>query len=529
MWCLDAHNVCFCVNGLFNMNNHTGDTLSLEQDAQCGQSECWRKCMCAKQSRGQKSHNQGFSLIEVCILLIIFSLILTPTVYMLNLYYQRYKEATTQQAVDTASSALMKYALKFGRYPRPANPSLAPGNANFGREAAVPGGGWLNCQGGATPANAICQTTRLTYPGATTPPVLIGAIPFAAIGVPVTSVMDENGNFLTYAVTAALTNANTFNENAGAIEVQDAAGRSIFFVDGNADGLDDFTMTRAHFVAASSGADGRGAYSVSGRVATACAAVANGVDNENCNRDGVFRNNADPISRKRQVALAAGAAHFDDLVFATNSTSSGLWSNTPVTGGGANLGIRDRLGGNVAIGNCGGRTPCVPVSKLDVYGSARVSGQVKAYRFKGRGPDAQGSAWYAVDDPSRVEDGNAATRDGRCTSATACPTVAANGWGGANTPPFLMPSTIGGVPPDLEVTSGYYVNDATGPHGEFFRGNGIKCPKDMAMTGIFDNDEACNSTSKAPPASIAQTGSCTVLGQYAKGVRADGSIICGFP
>lgn len=528
MWCLYACDARGLRKWSFDMNNPTDDFLSFQKDAQCGRSGYAR----TTQPSSRNFSNAGFSLIEVCILLIIFSLILTPTVYMLNLYYQRYKEATTQQAVDTASSALMKYALKFGKYPRPADPSLAPGNPNFGREAAA-SAAWLDCQDAATPANAICQTTTNTYPAAvapaTSPPVLVGAVPFAAIGVPVTSVMDENSNFLTYAVSASLTDATTFNENAGAVEVQDAAGRSIFFVDGNADNVDDFTMTRAHFVVASSGADGRGAYSVSGRVATACAAVANGVDNENCNRDGVFRNNADPISLKRQVALAAGAAHFDDLVFATNSTSSGLWSNTPVSGATTNLGIRDRLGGNVAIGDCGGRTPCVPVSKLDVYGSVRVEGQVKAYRFKGRGPDAQGSAWYAVDDPSRVEDGNAATRDGRCTSATACPTTTATGWGGANDPPFLMPSTIGGTPPDLDVSSPYYVNDSAGPHGEFFRGNGIKCPANMAMTGVFDNDEACNSTSKAPPSSVTHIGSCTETGQYAKGIAANGSIICGYP
>lgn len=509
----------------FNMNNQSDDFLSHQRSAQCSRSAC----VCKAQFCHQSSKNSGFSLIEVCILLILISLILTPTVYMLNLYYQRYKEATTQQAVDTASSALMKYALKFGKYPRPADPSLAPGNANFGREAAVPGSGWLDCQDGATPANAICQTVVNTYPVAAPPAVIIGALPFAEIGVPITSVMDENGNFLTYAVTAPLTNTATFNENAGAIDVQNAAGQSIFFVDGNGDGVDDFTMPRAHFIVASNGADGLGAYSPGGQVATACAVAANGADSENCNRDGLFRNNADPISRKRQVALAVGAAHFDDLLFATNSTSSGLWSNTPVTPANPNLGIRDRLGGNVAIGDCGGRTPCVPVSKLDVYGSVRASVQVKAFRFKGRGPDTEGTAWYAVDDPGRVEDGNAATRDGRCTSATACPTVAANGWGGANTPPFLMPSTIGGVPPDLDVTSGYYVDDTAGTHGAFFRGNGIKCPKDMAMTGIFDNDEACNSTSRATPGSIAQTGSCSVLGQYAIGINADGSLKCGFP
>lgn len=486
-------------------------------------------CCCTGLKASGVCYERGFSLIEVCILIIIISLILTPTVYILNIYYKKFNQAVTQHAVDTATSALTKYALKYGRYPVPADPSLAAGAEKFGRPAESPPLGWPDCQSDPPPdPKVICQTTRGTYPRPAAPlvdgpPVLIGVLPFAEIGVPITSVLDEKGNLLRYAVTLSLTSATDFDERNGAIEVLDqgdAAGqnpRSIYF--SNSAGIDSNTRPRAHFVVVSSGADMRGAFATNGTIPNDCGDVDDSADYTNCDRDGVFRDNSLRDVGRKEYFYALGPGHFDDYVGAVNATSSGLWSTTPVVGG-ENMGIIDRLGGNIAIGNCGGRSPCVPVSKLDVYGAVRATDAVKAYRFMGRGPDTPNSSWFATDDARTVQPMATSTGDGACVG-TACPADVNVEWGATNIPPFLMPETIAGIPPE-EDTEPYFIDDTAGMHGPFIRGNGILCPNNTAMVGIFDNDEACDSTVSFNMTTF----SCPNAGTYAKGINADGTLNC---
>jgi type II secretory pathway pseudopilin PulG len=321
-----------------------------------------------------------------------------------------------------------------------------------------------------------------------------------------------------------------FDEDAGAVEVFEANEKSRYYVDANGNNLDDETGKRAHFVVVAHGPDGKGAYTQAGGVASACSNDAASDDFANCDRDGKFRRNSDATTGKPVMNRASGATYFDDYVVAMNSTSTGIWSITPTAGGGAGaMGVRSRIGGNVAIGDCDSRSPCVPVAQLDVYGAMRVDGKVKAASFFDRGvvnaPNA--SAYYAPDIYTKVIDGSSGYNR-RCVPSTGkCPSGSVTSWNAVNLPPFFTPQMIAGTPPDLSPSGAHWISNDT-HHGSFHRGNGIRCVEYRGLRGIFDFDEACEDTGMTTATARTRVGSCAT-GTYARGIRADGSLICMTP
>lgn len=313
---------------------------------------------------------KGFSLIEVCIALIVISLLTLPLIQMWNNYIQSRKISDTKSVINITNSALIKYVGKYGHYPIPENPNSAMGTDVAGQSATIPAA-WPACAG----ADATVCSTAGAYPAATTRNVLIGTIPYAALGIPYRSAMDGYGRKLIYAVTEELTAATaetvsaTYDESHGSIEVLGSDNASIY-------GDVALAFDRSHYFIGSHGEDGNGAYSFSGGLYAACGDATTGTDFENCDGNGTFKNNYDIGIGKNIVNLAQGALHFDDYSATNNRSSNGIWrmiSNTPD--------MRSSNDGNIAIGPCGPPFPCLPESHVTVFGEVLVRGQLRTSRL----------------------------------------------------------------------------------------------------------------------------------------------------
>ncbi len=115
------------------------------------------------------SHN-GFTLIEMAIVLMIVGLLLGGILAPLSAQMQQRSVADTQRALSEIKEAIIGYALATGQLPCPADPTIATGQANAG----------------------IARTTCATAATST------GVIPWATLGVNET---DAWGNRYTYRVT----------------------------------------------------------------------------------------------------------------------------------------------------------------------------------------------------------------------------------------------------------------------------------------------------------------------------------------
>ena len=468
----------------------------------------------------KNSKESGFSLITIAIALAIIGLLMVPAIHLYNLQLKAERVARNDTSSSLASGALNRYFLLHGRYPIPSTPGNAQGTVAFGRSAVMPGTGWPSCQNGATSDLVVCSTILNTLNGN---PVLIGVVPFAELNIPFSSVIDANKNLLTYAITQSLTTSATYSENGGEIVVMNSANNPIYN-----------SGSRSHFVVVGHGDDSLGAYGLNGLRNRGCSNDANSDDFENCNKDGRFRSNVIPGSARIQINDGNGTVHFDDYLKEMKSSVSGIWSFLPDPLTTTNLSINDRVGGNVATGDCDGRVPCTPVSRLDIYGDGNTAvipavraNSIRTSRICGRGSSTPGSGgWGCINDHALFQnipgfDQNSCTWVG----GVFCP-PAASTWSNANLPPIITPQLIGGVPPVLPEAGSYWMSTPT--NGPFHRGNGILCVGNRGMNGILNRDEVCNDTSWVNNATSATLGGCPA-GEYARGIQASGALFCQLP
>ena len=422
---------------------------------------------------------KGFSLIEVCIALMIVSLLMIPMIQAWNLYIKAKKISDTKAVLDIVDSALIKYAAKYGRYPIPENPNTAIGAVLSGASATIPPTGWPACAGDDA---VVCQTGVNTFPTAANT-VLVGTIPYATLGIPYRSAMDGYGYKLTYAVTSVLTVAATFDDDSGGIEVLDNTGNSIY---GPAAG----GVSRSHFFIGSHGEDGAGAFSFAGGLMAACNTNVNSTDFENCNGDGTFRNNYNAALGLDLEMFGGGATHFDDFSVTNNRSSTGMWLTVPQTPD-----IRSSNFGNIAIGACA-TNPCVPKSHIEVTGTTVTSGRLLASRLCG-------------------------PNDSNCTEPSSDP----NYIPGYAPPGIFSAEQIVGAPPenmlpDFVPPSPLYAWDNW---SKSFQGLGILCTNGRPLKGLTLRgngttsapDEVCLDT---PPLSPTLNTSACAPGTYAKAI-----------
>jgi len=180
-----------------------------------------------KISRGS---NKGFSLIELCIVLVIIGLLIGPLFTFLDLYLKEKAWRITHENLASISLALGQYYGTFGHYPCPARLDAQNQDKDFGEETECKVGDDKK-SGGSTSTNylrpgtgcsgGVCDATG--YGG---DKIKIGALPNRALGIPFQKVIDGYGNRITYAVTERYATA-TPKRHLGVISINNSKGKSL--------------------------------------------------------------------------------------------------------------------------------------------------------------------------------------------------------------------------------------------------------------------------------------------------------------
>lgn len=222
----------------------------------------------------------GFTLIEIAVVMIIGGLIIGSLASSLVIYQQTQLKTETENRLEIISDALRQYLDINQKYPCPADRTVLTDTAGFGTEDS---GG--NCQTGIVAGG----TTRVAG-------VRIGSIPTRALSIPDEYSADAWGNRFTYAVTEVLAEPGGFTAGGGAISVVDSGGNSLVTPAG-----------QGHYAVVSHGASGLGATTLAGVATAACPAAGATFDEENCDADATFL-------RTINFSEQAGANFFDDYI-----------------------------------------------------------------------------------------------------------------------------------------------------------------------------------------------------------------------
>lgn len=289
--------------------------------------------------RDPMRNQKGFTLIEIAIVLIIVGILIVPLMRMYHIYKQDRLWNETKSNVVLAQAALTNFYFDNFRYPCPADPTLGPGDLNYGKE---------DCAG------VTATTGRDADRDSTNDGVLVGALPFADIGISQHEMQDGWNRKLGYAVTTRLTNMMTFDDRLGAVLMVDENN-----VDLIPPPAAPAPASAAHLSVYSHGEDGRGAYTVSGALYRACAGAGVSADRENCDNDGTI------MQSRRGLSMALTSQYYDDYADYMMSTTSALWSQIPSTPD-----IMNRNTGNIGINTN------APSERLDVVGNIRASGEI---------------------------------------------------------------------------------------------------------------------------------------------------------
>jgi|GEM_PF-1806537 len=239
------------------------------------------------------SKRSRFTLIELCIVLIISGLLLAAMIAIYSQYQKRLQITQTQDHLVIAEQSLQSFYQKYGFYPCPARLNAPPNDPAFGRAqdcdtmagtviagafpVTAPNPDYLPACAGSTDPVACPLSTRNEY---------ISLISFS-------DTLDGWNNRLTYAVTRSMAiDKNHFSINDAALILNN---------------LDNSTSTNEPFLILSHGPDGNGAYTRAGTLSQPCPPAGTAQDSENCNNNAVYN-----LTDNR--SLAAGAVRFDDFV-----------------------------------------------------------------------------------------------------------------------------------------------------------------------------------------------------------------------
>jgi prepilin-type N-terminal cleavage/methylation domain-containing protein len=242
----------------------------------------------------KNKYNQGFTLIEVAMVMIIGGLIVAAFSAGLAIYIKNTQLKVTQKRLEAIDTALQNYLNQAGAYPCPARFQTALDNANFG--VAVP-----NCSTTAPGGGDDTVRTASTRPGGTRD-VRIGTVPVRTLNLPDDYVSDAWGGRFTYAVTEKLTSTTTYDRNEGGIKVVDSGGNDVIVYPAAAAG---------HYVVVSHGVNKSGAVPTAGGAPLTCTA---GNEQENCDSDSTFLNT---------LLVNEGTNKFDDIVRARSVSPFG--------------------------------------------------------------------------------------------------------------------------------------------------------------------------------------------------------------
>lgn len=229
----------------------------------------------------------GFSLVEFAILLVIFGAIAAASTMLGGKWVEKEEHKSSKLNTKTVEEALDAYRKLNGRLPCPADPTLAPDDANFGVEAANAG----TCTGGAPAAGTAAGGAGNT---------VLGVVPTKTLGMGNNLVVDAWGNRFDYYVDKRMTADNAFtvynpsNADIGDIEVRDPSGG--------------VRTAKAVYALVSKGGNARGAAARDGTMKNTATADLLEQENNEYNAAGTAS------ARDNILVQAAPTDQFDDIV-----------------------------------------------------------------------------------------------------------------------------------------------------------------------------------------------------------------------
>jgi len=299
-------------------------------------------------NKTQTNTQDGFTLVELAMVLIIFGMTMSSIMLGMKVYMSDQKREETIEAVEESSTALFTYQIidDDGYYPCPANPRAAPGDPDYGLE---------DCTGASlitVPGRDVDNADGDDDIDTGGEPVLIGAFPFATVinklvdpdGDPNTNDtvqgefkaghhMDGWGGKITYAVTRSLSRAVLSDATPQEFDHENGA---IFVIDELRNNLTDQPGV-AHVVLISHGPNNQGAFSENGDYIGDCVditkpadvaaylALSNADERENCDHeDAIAGGPADAEFLKGHRSDVEGNYN-DDIVRVVVSNVSNLW------------------------------------------------------------------------------------------------------------------------------------------------------------------------------------------------------------
>lgn len=226
------------------------------------------------QKKNLTNNSQGFSLIELSIILTVLALFAAGIMSTQRVTTETKQVDVVTDEISTIREAIAYYAKKKGFLPCPARRDLTPENANFGLStdcnAAAPAG-----VTDVTPSGGVANDA-----------IRIGMLPVRTLGLPEKYAFDQWDSRYTYvsvkklSIDSATFNAFTTNLTTGVIRVNDSTGAQISPAS---------TSNFISNIVFSHGPDKRGAYSRAGSLINACVTTASAAkDDENCDGDEIF-------------------------------------------------------------------------------------------------------------------------------------------------------------------------------------------------------------------------------------------------
>ncbi len=139
----------------------------------------------------QKKQKKAFSLIELSIVILIVSILITGSLGISKTAINNAKVSTTKERMDKVYKALTNFVLINRRLPCPAPPAIAKGTATYGIEATP--------AGGCTTTNPALTSTYTTSP-VSAANLVYGMVPIQALGIEPDMAEDGFGTKFSYVV-----------------------------------------------------------------------------------------------------------------------------------------------------------------------------------------------------------------------------------------------------------------------------------------------------------------------------------------
>lgn len=279
------------------------------------------------------SRESGFSLVEISILLLILGILTVPLVMAYNIYWQQQKGIVTALRLKEFQTAVNFFTQKNGRYPLPASLTATEGDANYGMEGPV---NPLPCTSAAwQAASGTCDT-----PGGN---VLVGAIPFAALGMAAEDGLDFWNDKIIYAVTKSQANAATFVRTGNGAIIVKALAQADTTPGGVISDVPEPPLPAVPYdmLAFSTGELGIGGFTKDGTALDACGSgTIPQFEDENCDFDDTFllddypRNDRinpapDGYYQGSRTSTFAAGRYYDDYTIGMAAPRYGNWYITP--------------------------------------------------------------------------------------------------------------------------------------------------------------------------------------------------------